>query len=243
LSEVAKFTGPVPRGYLEFESFLPQDVFTEELRYLEEIDLIEIDSPVPFDSVRFALNRDTRLVKTTLEQIWQMSEEDYIVRLTAKGRQRHERLFTGFGKTVFVIKQCDTNLWVDQFIENVLILEFGGDKPYIQEKEEPRGEISHEIIERIENAPFIIADLTGGRENCLYELGYAHALKKRTIITRKHSEVEMATDAGKFWRLTFDISQYKHTTWKNEHDSEFKTALRERIRQTIKAIEQDYFNI
>jgi nucleoside 2-deoxyribosyltransferase len=51
------------------------------------------------------------------------------------------------------------------------------------------GKITDQIISSIQNAHFIIADLTMERPNCYYELGYAHALNKAVIHTANKGSV------------------------------------------------------
>lgn len=210
-----------PRSNGRMTSVLPEvlqlsaDLIKPELNILSDLGLVE------YDSIK-----------------------DSHVRLTAKGRERFERLHTGFGQSVFMIAWCDPTIdWLIQYCKHLIEDEFHY-QFYFQEREEPRSDIASEIKEKIQNCTFIIADLTAGRENCLYELGYAHALHKRVIVTRKASDIEQETKNGdKVWKLTFDINQYKHSKWKDEHDEDFKAELRTRISQTIKAIEQDYFSI
>lgn len=47
------------------------------------------------------------------------------------------------------------------------------------------GQINLKILNHIKLAEFIIADLTFERPNCYYEIGYAHALNKKVILTAK----------------------------------------------------------
>lgn len=229
---------PVPTGYLLYESYIPENVFHEELRILSELGLTYTEaSEREIDYNRFTIRNEL----TKAEEIYNTMGKDWHIRLAAKGRERFERLYTGFGKSVFIIIWCELK-WLIAFLKEAVKDE--GYEAYVQEYEEPPKDIGSDIKERIANCAFVIADLTGGRENCLYELGYAHALNKRTIITRKEDEVKKTTDEGEeVWKLTFDINQNKHSLWVNENDEEFKEAIKERISQTIKSIEQDYFTI
>ena len=66
--------------------------------------------------------------------------------------------------------------------------------------------IIQDIIKEIANASLIIADITMDNPNVFYELGYAHALHKPTILL---------ADKGKRDRLPFDISGYRTIFYEN----------------------------
>lgn len=73
------------------------------------------------------------------------------------------------------------------------------------------GHITEKILEVIRNSHFVIADLTGEKQNCYYELGYAHALGKRAIILAKEGT-----------KRHFDISTYKWNYWSDYKDLKIK---------------------
>ncbi|MCF7810285.1 hypothetical protein K9N50_04780 [bacterium] len=222
----------VPLYWLRLEAWLPDDVIDEQIRTLEEMNFIILKEMEP-NLVKYPYEGklDFNLIRGGI----------FHIALAAKGIENFEKLYTGFGKTVFIIIWCELK-WLAEFFKEAVVE--AGYEGYIQEYEEPPKDIGSDIKERIAYCAFVIADLTGGRENCLYELGYAHALNKRTIITRKEDEVKRTTGEGEeVWKLTFDINQNKHSLWIDENDEDFKAAIKERIRQTIKSIEQDYFTI
>jgi len=63
-------------------------------------------------------------------------------------------------------------------------------------------EITAVIVAAIRDARFVIADLTGERPNCYYEVGYAHALGKPVLITAKRGTPRH-----------FDIAAYRWNYW------------------------------
>ena len=96
------------------------------------------------------------------EKIESQTNQDYKVvwyRITAKGRDFYERQYTGFGRSVFIITWCDKSIeWLKEFF--IKEIKQNGYKPYFQEDNEPTGEISSEIRERIANCSFVVCDLT-----------------------------------------------------------------------------------
>jgi hypothetical protein len=72
-----------------------------------------------------------------------------------------------------------------------------------------RGFIDVEIIDQLSKSSIIIADLTGVRPNCLFELGYSFGRSKRVILTAK-----------KGTRLPFDTQTIPCYFWNPKHDKE-----------------------
>jgi hypothetical protein len=85
-------------------------------------------------------------------------------------------------------------------------------------------QIFHEsILERIYNqiskADIIIADMTGKNPNVFYEVGYAHALGKLTVLLTQNSE-----------DIPFDLKHYPHIIY-NKKISKLKNDLTPRIKK------------
>ena len=76
--------------------------------------------------------------------------------------------------------------------------------------------IDLKVLSHIKLAEFIIADLTFERPNCYYEIGYAHALNKKVILTAKEGT-----------KVHFDISTFPVISYKSMSDLERQ--LKERL--------------
>lgn len=80
--------------------------------------------------------------------------------------------------------------------------------------------ITDEMVKRIQDAYFVVADLSEGRPNCYYECGYAHALGKPMIMLIRSGQ-----------EIHFDLRDLPFI----EYDSleQLRTKLRKRILGTV----------
>ena len=68
------------------------------------------------------------------------------------------------------------------------------------------GLILNDIISAIKNSAIVIADITPNNPNVFYEVGFAHALEKPTILLNEKSQRE---------KLPFDISGFRTIFYDN----------------------------
>ena len=83
-----------------------------------------------------------------------------------------------------------------------------------------RSPITDVILENIEKAQYIIADLSGSRPNVYYEIGYAQALAKKPILIKKVGT-----------KVHFDLYVHKATEYENMTDLE--TQLKDRLEKIL----------
>jgi len=153
----------------------------------------------------------------------QSASRDHLA-LTWAGWQRAEEIKEAgmLSKKCFVAMSCSEDL--SEIYERGIkeaIIEVGYEPIFI-EKEEHNEKICDLIIAEIRACKFLIADVTGQRQNVYYEAGFAHGLGRDVIWTCKQNEIEKAH---------FDTRQYNHITWENKGD--LKKKLVNRIQATI----------
>lgn len=84
--------------------------------------------------------------------------------------------------------------------------------------------IDDAIIAGIKESRFVIADLTGNRQNAYYEAGFAAGMGIPVIYTyQKQKEV----------KVHFDVDHFQRITWEKDNLDELKIALYNRIRASI----------
>ena len=88
------------------------------------------------------------------------------------------------------------------------------------------GLIIADVVRRIQEAEVIIADITPENQNVFYEVGYAHALGKPTILL---------AEKGK--RLPFDVSGFRTLFYENSIAGE--AAVEQGLRRHVEAITRE----
>ncbi|MFT5328277.1 MAG: hypothetical protein ACI8P0_006190 [Planctomycetaceae bacterium] len=84
-----------------------------------------------------------------------------------------------------------------------------------------QGSMLDRIYNQIAKADFVIADMTGQNPNVFYEVGYANALGKRTIL--------LTQDAGD---IPFDLKHYPHVVY-GKKITELKDVLKRHVKWCI----------
>ncbi len=124
---------------------------------------------------------------------------------------------------VFVVMQFSEpyNQLYSQVIQPV-VSEFGLEARHVGEVSGP-GLILHDITQGLVDAKIVIAEITPSNQNVFYELGFAHALGKPTILL---------AERGK--QLPFDISGYRCLFYENSIGG--KKVVEEGLRRHLSAI-------
>jgi len=100
------------------------------------------------------------------------------------------------------------------------VIEEAGFSPQRADSVHNVGPIIDDIIHLLEEAQVVIADITGANPNVMYELGYAHALRKSTIIICSSDSSVKIDNKVPFDIRGFRIFQYD--AWKAQ---EFRKEL------------------
>jgi len=144
--------------------------------------------------------------------------------LTWEGWQRFEGMkdAVALSKKCFVAMSCSEEM--REIYENGIrrAVEEAGYEPIFIEREEHNEKICDLIIAEIRVSKFIIADVTGQRQNVYYEAGFAQGLNRDVIWTCKQNEIG---------QVHFDTRQYNHISWENSEN--LRKKLLNRIRATI----------
>jgi len=70
---------------------------------------------------------------------------------------------------------------------------------------QPGAQWINAVTDAIQQADFIVADVSGEDQNVLYELGFAHALRKPTLLMLSTDSVEkMPSDLAGYQMATYD---------------------------------------
>jgi nucleoside 2-deoxyribosyltransferase len=81
------------------------------------------------------------------------------------------------------------------------------------------------IIGQIDNSQVIIAEITAQNENVFYEVGFAHALKKPTILLADRAK-----------KLPFDVAGYRCILYENSIGGGGKRKIEDLLRKHLASI-------
>ena len=106
----------------------------------------------------------------------------------------------------FVVMQFGENY--NDLYQDVIkdVCEKNGYSVYRADEESGTGLILNDIVSAIKNSALVIADITPDNPNVFYEVGFAHALNKPTILLNEKSQRE---------KLPFDISGFRTIFYDN----------------------------
>ena len=126
------------------------------------------------------------------------------------------------GKVFVVMKFSDPYHELYRDVIQPVIRHFGLEAHHAGEVVGP-GLILEDIIHDIKEAKIVVAEITEQNENVFYELGYAHALKKPTILLAENEK-----------KLPFDVSGYRCLFYENSIGG--KAKVEEGLRKHLQAI-------
>ena len=124
-------------------------------------------------------------------------------------------------------RQAFVAMWFDESMDDAWekgikpAIEKAGYRPCRIDKERFAERIDVRMIAEIKKSRFMIADVTGHRENVYYEAGYAGGINIPVIWTVRENDLD---------NVKFDTRQFQHVAWKKEDE------LREQVYNMIIAI-------
>jgi hypothetical protein len=132
---------------------------------------------------------------------------------------------------------------LDQVCDQAIVpaLQACGFTPYRVDKHNQGGLLKSEIIQYIQDADIIVADLTNERPNVYLEIGYAMGIDKfsRLILTVREDHFpdnpNYRPDGPK---VHFDLSGYDILAWSPDGLEEFRSALKKRIQRRLATTER-----
>lgn len=109
-------------------------------------------------------------------------------------------------KCLILVPRTDQSTYLRSMLEsalfnrNVAPIALDSSVPYGA----PITDVSDTVRQTIELADMIIADLSGSNPNVMYEVGYAHALKKPVLPLLKKGEQQIPSDLSGYLYYVYD---------------------------------------
>jgi len=110
------------------------------------------------------------------------------------------------------------------------------------DKEDDGSLLPAQIIQYIQSAPFLVADLTYARPNCYYEVGFAMGLdKERRLILccREDHNSDSSRFDPKVNKVHFDLQSHGILWWSEEDLPKFGRELQEKIEKRKDQVERE----
>lgn len=128
-----------------------------------------------------------------------------------------EKSFAPLLDQVFVIMKFGDSLLDSAYVGVIKpVLEEFNLRPLRIDEVQNSGKITDQALEGLAASRFVLADLSGGRPNCYYETGFAHAIGKEMVLTIRREDA-----------IHFDLAGYRFIQWSTE--AELRTQLRLRF--------------
>lgn len=111
-----------------------------------------------------------------------------------------------------------------------------GYEPKIVDEEPFNGDVVNQIITFINQAKFVVADLTGQRQGVYFEAGYAKGLNLPVIYSVRDDQIDPPKEKGKPdpLRVHFDLNHQNLISWNDDNlEEDFKKRLTNHITATI----------
>jgi hypothetical protein len=237
---------------LAAESFLARSVIAEIMYRHTKSPMITWSSVCDKAHLPSTLVCNEGFIMQDLDEI-KWSEDLSAGHLTALGRKHFEEIELPAFNKVFIIAPCAKKYSkIVETYEAVLRDEFGLD-PIPQEKSTTKeNTIRDDILANIRACKFIIADITGRglyknsedndeferfNANCVYELGYAHAVGKKLICFVSR---EMGYLKGEL-KLPFDFSSVQFDVWDLSDLEALKKILHKRIEDVLDQSKREHY--
>ncbi|MBC8274520.1 MAG: hypothetical protein H8E40_06085 [Chloroflexi bacterium] len=136
-------------------------------------------------------------------------------------------------KTCFVImpfsktESCSQQIWTKIYEEMVKPAVTGSKLSFTCERAKPRtGNLIRDILNKLNSADVVIADLTDMNPNVFYELGVRHTLRNRTVLITQDMQ-HVPSDLQSYWVVVYKRGQVGR--------ADFKQNIREILREMITA--------
>ena len=130
-------------------------------------------------------------------------------------------------------------VWIDAYEPTIKSCSLN---PIRVDKEDDGSLITAQIVQYLQRAPLLIADLTFARPNCYYEVGYAHGLarERNLILCCREDHI---TGSPNFRpaqnKVHFDLQNYGILFWDPTDLNRFKQGLRSKIEKRIESLNRD----